>query len=483
MTIGPEMRQRLLELIHDLLSEDEEAELRERIDRDPQLARAYEEVRATADAMSEAARVEAPPIELRRPEDRDPAIGASLPSGTGKRRVSEAPPPARAARWTVGITAAVLLLVSLGGYLSHRSRMSTIAAAHPRLLVTGPSHIGVETDSRFSITTSGATGEPMAAEIEFLLQGPGDRQIFAHHESTDEEGRLDVVVPAADVREASSGSPAGASLTVLAVSGDRRAQCEGLLRLEPLGYQTDLSPGKSSYRPGDEVTYQSSTVSRLTLTASRAFPVTFTIIDPRGNDVSRQQTTTEAGVARGKTRLRDDAPAGQYRLSVTSADVALPQRSCIFWVRDALDGEAGADVEFRRERFRPGQEVTADFSLGPVDGIPAAGVAVRTTVRLAGEVVDEQTAETSADGTLRIAFTLPKEIHRAGATLAITFDRQGTSRTLVREIPLDLGHLQVSFYPEGGQLAAGLENRVYFMARDGHGEPVDLKGVIVDAQG
>ena len=42
--------------------------------------------------------------------------------------------------------------------------------------------------------------------------------------------------------------------------------------------------------------------------------------------------------------------------------------------------------------------------------------------------------------------------------------------------------VQVAFYPEGGALVAGLENRVYFVARDSSGRPIALSGKIVADQ-
>jgi hypothetical protein len=41
------------------------------------------------------------------------------------------------------------------------------------------------------------------------------------------------------------------------------------------------------------------------------------------------------------------------------------------------------------------------------------------------------------------------------------------------------GAIQVGFFPEGGQLVAGLENRIYFAARDGSGKPIHLSGRVV----
>ncbi len=43
--------------------------------------------------------------------------------------------------------------------------------------------------------------------------------------------------------------------------------------------------------------------------------------------------------------------------------------------------------------------------------------------------------------------------------------------------------VEVTFYPEGGELVAWLENRVYFVARDPLGKPMHLKGVVVTDDG
>jgi hypothetical protein len=42
---------------------------------------------------------------------------------------------------------------------------------------------------------------------------------------------------------------------------------------------------------------------------------------------------------------------------------------------------------------------------------------------------------------------------------------------------------EVRFYPEGGELVAGLANRVYVLASDPQGEPLHIRGKVVDVQG
>ena len=50
-------------------------------------------------------------------------------------------------------------------------------------------------------------------------------------------------------------------------------------------------------------------------------------------------------------------------------------------------------------------------------------------------------------------------------------------------IPIRTGTVHVQFFPEGGLMAAGIENRVYFAARDGKGQPLEIRGNIVDGKG
>src|SRR5205085_9073959 len=50
-------------------------------------------------------------------------------------------------------------------------------------------------------------------------------------------------------------------------------------------------------------------------------------------------------------------------------------------------------------------------------------------------------------------------------------------------IPINLGKVEVNFYPEGGDLVADVENRVYYFAKNPLGEPVHIEGKVVDASG
>ena len=65
-------------------------------------------------------------------------------------------------------------------------------------------------------------------------------------------------------------------------------------------------------------------------------------------------------------------------------------------------------------------------------------------------------------------------------SLSLQFTDGANHETMVRTIPIVLKKLQVELYPEGGDLVAGVPNRVYFQVRTTLDKPADLKGRLVD---
>src|SRR5260370_41460498 len=81
---------------------------------------------------------------------------------------------------------------------------------------------------------------------------------------------------------------------------------------------------------------------------------------------------------------------------------------------------------------------------------------------------------TDALGGVRVSFRLPATIVRGNATLSVQFSDGAHVETISKPIPVVLKKLFVEFYPEGGDLIAGLPNRVYFQARTPLDKPAEL---------
>jgi len=75
---------------------------------------------------------------------------------------------------------------------------------------------------------------------------------------------------------------------------------------------------------------------------------------------------------------------------------------------------------------------------------------------------------------------LPNQIARGVGTITVDYRDELGTESFVRSIPIVLRDLGVDLYPEGGDLIAGVPNRVYFQARSLAGKPADFEGRIVD---
>jgi len=128
-----ETRQRLLELVYDLLPEGEAADLRARIQSDAEMAAAYREAQETARLLAEAARLSSAGIQLGKAgeQERRPASLPAAPTSPQplvKGGATAGKSFARAANWMVGLAAAALVLISVGGYFYHYQKLAAIAA-------------------------------------------------------------------------------------------------------------------------------------------------------------------------------------------------------------------------------------------------------------------------------------------------------------------------------------------------------------------
>ncbi|MEE8452326.1 MAG: MG2 domain-containing protein, partial [Thermoguttaceae bacterium] len=503
MSVDPETRQRLLELVYDLLSQSESAQLRRRIEAEPELAEAFAETQRTARLLTEAARLSLPKIALKREktatlEDTGTsAHGApKLPRKTPKRREravstpSESPkkqvpikvgraarrPWARGANWAVGLATSLLLIVSIGGYLYHRDRLSEIAAGHIRLRVDGPSSLTSGVDSTYTIATTTVNGKGMASRIEFALYSSGGEQLFGHQETSDEQGHLRVTIPADKLPESGH-----ARLEVLAVHQDKLQRVDTRVAVEPVRYATRLSLDKPLYRPGETVYYRSLTLSRFRLAADRSMPIHFEVLDPSGGIAqdSQQEGVTEHGVGSGAFAIPPGAAGGEYVLVARSLDEAFPEEKRPFFVRSYRLPRLKKELEFARDSYGPGDTVVADFIAERAEGGAAADARLRVMATVDGETVFQNNdLKADATGAFQVKFDLPETIDRGDGQLLVVVDDGGTQESIAKTIPINLGKVDVEFFPEGGDLVDGLENRVYFTCRDLLGEPVYIEGTI-----
>src|SRR5262249_9386414 len=146
--------------------------------------------------------------------------------------------------------------------------------------------------------------------------------------------------------------------------------------------------------------------------------------------------------------------------------------------------------------YGPGEEAIAHLHVEKVEGgLPLIGEEVVATVQIDGTfykangeaAANSQAAEihthTDALGNVSIRFKRPATIDKGAASFSVTFTDRASYEALVKSIPLVVKKLNIEFFPEGGDLIAGVKNRVYLQARTMLDKPAQIKGSLVDNTG
>ncbi|MEN6405852.1 MAG: MG2 domain-containing protein, partial [Thermoguttaceae bacterium] len=310
----------------------------------------------------------------------------------------------RAAHWTVGVAAALLVLVSAGGYFYHRNQLLAIAAEHVRLIVTGPDALHAGVPAEYLVSVTAVNGQPLPAQVEAVLSDADGHRLKAYKESVDSRGRLRVLIPG------DLSLPARVTLKVTAQHGASRENAELPLTVATSGYVTRLATDRPSYAPGDTIRYRCLTLSRFALTADRETSVLFEVIDPQGRRMPQlvHRQTTERGVASGAFSIPSRWSAGQYALVVRSPDGKFAERRSPFAIRNAAGDEGNeaepaaqpsskkVDVVFQPEGggLIAGRENRVYFLARDARGRP---------LRLSGEIVADEGRGVKRAATIRTA--------------------------------------------------------------------------------
>ncbi len=306
--------------------------------------------------------------------------------------------------------------------------------------------------------------------------------------------------------------PPGAEplLQVSAQAGPDTATVRESVRLLGPVFNTFLTTDKPLYQPGETVYFRSTTLDRTRLLPpEQDFSLRFELAGPDGTVVEGVNGQARAvlaidkkpvdvlgpdgrpvrGVGCGGFDLKPDAPGGTYTLSVFEVppgqnrpkDGTRPLARRVVQVAGYRPDRVEKKLEFAGSSYGPGEPVQAKLTLTD-QGKPVAGATVRAVAK-----ADAQTpavtadAVTAADGTATVRFALPG-VEPAVATLSVTVETAGVTETIVRPVPLAGRRLKLEFFPEGGDLIAGLANRVYFRATTAAGRPADVAGVLHDGE-
>ncbi len=317
-----------------------------------------------------------------------------------------------------------------------------------------------------------------------------------------------VRLPADVWKSVAPGAELVLSVSTTDPAGGRTELLEPVRLFGPV-YATMLVTDRAAYRPGETVRFRSLTLDRTTfrpppheqaLAASlrrrdgtevpgtTVYGTTALVRD--GAPVLGPDGRPVRGVGVGEVTLPADLPEGDYVLTLAEVPgrggrpAAMPAP-----VTRTVRVETGATGRWQKSisytSAAPGQAIVA-FAEAKSGGRPLVGADVTAVATIDGApapVVRVVKNKTDDAGRAEIRVVIPKDVPRGDARLRVTFRTADGEESVAERLVIAGKTLVVEFFPEGGELVAGVPNRVYVRATTPTGVPVGVAGTVASAGG
>jgi alpha-2-macroglobulin-like protein len=239
--------------------------------------------------------------------------------------------------------------------------------------------------------------------------------------------------------------------------------------------QTD----KPLYQPGDTIWIKSWHLTDVGLDPTKNGAVVYQLVGPRGGVVAeKRRVLQQDGTATNDIPLKSTSPGGRYHVRVIGTDGEPVEHEIT--VATYERPRINKTLEFVREAYGPGDVVQAAVSVESGTGKPLANRDLVATPVIDGVAMNPVTVSTDAQGEAFVAFELPYDMEAGAGLLTIKVTDGGLTESISRSIPIVVDSLDIELFPEGGDLLAGMDQRIYVQARNAWGEPADIYGHIVN---
>jgi uncharacterized protein YfaS (alpha-2-macroglobulin family) len=211
---------------------------------------------------------------------------------------------------------------------------------------------------------------------------------------------------------------------------------------------------------------------------------TIKILGPKGDTVYESGAYGDDSTIGFSWVVPDGVAGGEYNAIISSPSLGITESERSFDIRAYRAPRLKTQIEFTREGYGPGDQVQATVQVDRAEGGIPSGAKVTVIARVDGEEVFKQDGFVVSDtGSLQVDFSLPKTIDTGDGTLAFVIEDGGVVETASKTLPILLQNLDITFYPEGGDLVVDLTSRVYVQAWRPDGKPADISGRIVEFNG
>ncbi len=432
-----------------------------RLESDPELAALMQATRAKADLLTQAASAPAPKLDLRAPHTEPSPAPVFRPRFFG-----------RGMRIAASVIFALFVLTPCAVWGWNSLKVSRLEQNSLRLVVSAPRGVPDGTPASVHVDTWDLAGDSLAAQVDWEAFDADGRSLAQGTQES--HGSFDLSVPAnlPGLREV--------RVTATHAGIERHAQVELAPNSEaPLAH---LTTDKPIYRPGETVYARVVLLDRLSLGPIEG-NCRVQIIDSKGSPVQSYVPHLEHGTGSFTWNIPESARGGEYRFELRDSKDEFAAESLQFVVRRFTPPTLAKKIELDRETYAPGESGRAEVFVQRVTGGTLRGAEVVGTLIVDGEEAWSETRTLDGGGAAQFEFSIPSVVPRGEGRFTCRINDGSVVETAIETFVIPTGKLEVEFYPEGGDLVAGVTNRVYAEVTDTLGRPTSGRGQIVNRKG
>lgn len=395
--------------------------------------------------------------------------------------------------------------------LQHTTTSNVRSKIAPHVHVVGPTTFQPNAKGHLQISTRSAEGTLAAADLRVKLidEKTGQANVLQmFHAKTDAKGPVRVEIDPSLAKADSK-----LKIVVEARTGESTATIEQAVRYATSTYVARIDTNKAVYAIPDVLFCRVLILDRYGLQPpTHAIPLHVDLVNPTGKIVRSIEAHTGAGgIVTAEFTLEEDYPAGSYALKIRPSEPARDHVQVATSNIDVLRDLNTPAIQFDLEHFLPG-ELAGGYLRAMQNGLPSnvqVQLGKAAPMALAIQPFQEQALRPSmsapaaggggggiggkgalqknqadASGqsvTGRFAIPVPKNVPPGVSRLPIEFQfGAGKEKRVIKgELPIAPTDFAVDFFPEGGDLIAKVENRVFYRVRSQSGQPVHGEGSLI----
>lgn len=264
-------------------------------------------------------------------------------------------------------------------------------------------------------------------------------------------------------------------------------------QVQPVMHYSEALPGEKIYlhvdrpfyKPGDDIWFKAYLLNGASHQPSSISEILYVqLINPKGNVEKELRLVARDGNVKGDFHLSSAMAGGIYKIKAYTQWMKNQGTESFFkkdiQVQAVVYPKILLKLDFEREAYGAGDEVSAKLEVHSLTKTPIALHPLRFSVRLQDQELMNNEVKTNRKGIAYLNFSLPDSLLSSDALLNVQVEHDGNRESISRSVPVILNNIDVQFFPEGGDMVAGVDGRVAFKALNEWGKAADVEGYIKD---